>query len=60
MLISMQIVLKYAKNYFYFSMTITYKAYCSEGYYGADCSSHCDGNPRKCISKGHTYCKMGK
>lgn len=43
----------------FFSIQITYKAYCSEGYYGADCSAYCPGNPRKCVVNGHTYCKMG-
>lgn len=39
---------------------MTYKAYCSEGYYGNDCSGHCPGNPRKCVVNGTTYCKTGK
>lgn len=43
----------------YSSIQITYKAYCSEGYYGSDCAVHCPGNPRKCVVNGHTYCKMG-
>lgn len=43
----------------FFSIQFTYKAYCSEGYYGADCSAYCPGNPRKCVVNGHTYCKMG-
>eukprot|EP00105_Crassostrea_gigas_P031138 XP_011453724.1 PREDICTED: protein jagged-1 [Crassostrea gigas] len=42
-----------------FSITLTYKAYCSEGYYGIDCSGHCPGNPRKCVVNGTTYCKTG-
>lgn len=46
-------------SYPYFSIQFTYKAYCSEGYYGADCSAYCPGNPRKCVVNGHTYCKMG-
>ncbi|XP_062593758.1 uncharacterized protein LOC134255259 [Saccostrea cucullata] len=43
-----------------FSIQLTYKAYCSEGYYGSDCTAHCPGNPQKCVVNGHTYCKMGK
>ncbi|XP_061195297.1 protein serrate-like [Saccostrea echinata] len=42
-----------------FFIQITYKAYCSEGYYGSDCTDHCPGNPQKCVVNGHTYCKMG-
>lgn len=44
----------------YSSIQITYKAYCSEGYYGSDCAVHCPGNPRKCVVNRHTYCTMGK
>lgn len=46
-------------NCMYSSIQITYKAYCSEGYYGSDCRAHCPGNPRKCVVNGQTYCKMG-
>lgn len=46
--------------YNFYSITLTYKAYCSEGYYGNDCSGHCPGNPRKCVVNGTTYCKTGK
>uniref|UniRef100_A0A8W8LWS8 EGF-like domain-containing protein n=1 Tax=Magallana gigas TaxID=29159 RepID=A0A8W8LWS8_MAGGI len=42
-----------------FRIHITYKAYCSDGYYGSECSDHCAGNPKKCVVNGHTYCKMG-
>ncbi|XP_062614824.1 delta-like protein 4, partial [Saccostrea cucullata] len=47
------------KNLLLFSIQLTYKAYCSEGYYGSDCTDHCPGNPQKCVVNGHTYCKMG-
>ncbi|XP_078340651.1 uncharacterized protein LOC111108705 [Crassostrea virginica] len=51
-------------NYFVdknlFSINLTYKAYCSEGYYGPDCTIHCPGNITKCVFGGNTYCKTGK
>lgn len=43
----------------HFSIQITYKAYCSEGYHGPDCSAHCPGFQNKCVVNGQTFCKMG-
>ncbi|XP_056000615.1 neurogenic locus notch homolog protein 1-like [Ostrea edulis] len=32
---------------------------CTEGYHGAECSVYCQGNPRKCVVNGTTYCRNG-
>lgn len=47
-------------TFFITSIKLTYKAYCSEGYYGSYCNIHCPGNITKCVRNSHTYCKMGK
>ncbi|XP_062593761.1 neurogenic locus notch homolog protein 2-like [Saccostrea cucullata] len=49
----------YLHNNNTFRIRVTYKAFCSEGYYGSGCRYYCPGNPQKCVIYRQTYCKTG-